>query len=140
MYFLFIGNVVNGTIGKQMVDTLVESASNVEVNIDNSLLNFLFCLKIRQTVLLLSYVFALIYFIPCFIFLSLVLSATCSYLTICVLGFYFWQHCKIINLVIRIPDNGVFIAVNSEVLRHVPKIERSHQLSKFSGKFVPLNR
>jgi hypothetical protein len=25
------GNVVNGTIGKQMVDTLVESASNVEV-------------------------------------------------------------------------------------------------------------
>lgn len=27
----FIGNVVNGTIGKQMVDTLVESASNVEV-------------------------------------------------------------------------------------------------------------
>lgn len=26
------GNVVNGTIGKQMVDTLVESASNVEVN------------------------------------------------------------------------------------------------------------
>ena len=28
----FQGNVVNGTIGKQMVDTLVESASNVEVN------------------------------------------------------------------------------------------------------------
>jgi len=27
------GNVVNGTIGKQMVDTLVESASNVEVHI-----------------------------------------------------------------------------------------------------------
>lgn len=27
----FLGNVVNGTIGKQMVDTLVESASNVEV-------------------------------------------------------------------------------------------------------------
>lgn len=25
------GNVVNGTIGKQMVDTLVESASNVEL-------------------------------------------------------------------------------------------------------------
>lgn len=31
------GNVVNGTIGKQMVDTLVESASNVEVHI--------FCIK-----------------------------------------------------------------------------------------------
>jgi len=29
----FTGNVVNGTIGKQMVDTLVESASNVEVHI-----------------------------------------------------------------------------------------------------------
>lgn len=29
--FQIIGNVVNGTIGKQMVDTLVESASNVEV-------------------------------------------------------------------------------------------------------------
>jgi hypothetical protein len=28
------GNVVNGTIGKQMVDTLVESASNVEVKFD----------------------------------------------------------------------------------------------------------
>jgi hypothetical protein len=27
----YLGNVVNGTIGKQMVDTLVESASNVEV-------------------------------------------------------------------------------------------------------------
>lgn len=27
----FKGNVVNGTIGKQMVDTLVESASNVEL-------------------------------------------------------------------------------------------------------------
>ena len=31
--FSLIGNVVNGTIGKQMVDTLVESASNVEVRI-----------------------------------------------------------------------------------------------------------
>lgn len=31
IYTNFIGNVVNGTIGKQMVDTLVESASNVEV-------------------------------------------------------------------------------------------------------------
>lgn len=29
----FTGNVVNGTIGKQMVDTLVESASNVEVRL-----------------------------------------------------------------------------------------------------------
>ena len=29
---LYAGNVVNGTIGKQMVDTLVESASNVEVS------------------------------------------------------------------------------------------------------------
>jgi len=29
---LFVtGNVVNGTIGKQMVDTLVESSGNVEV-------------------------------------------------------------------------------------------------------------
>lgn len=28
---MLLGNVVNGTIGKQMVDTLVESASNVEV-------------------------------------------------------------------------------------------------------------
>ena len=27
----FSGNVVNGTIGKQMVDTLVESAGNVEL-------------------------------------------------------------------------------------------------------------
>ena len=27
----FIGNVVNGTIGKQMVDTLVESSGNVEL-------------------------------------------------------------------------------------------------------------
>lgn len=27
----FLGNVVNGTIGKQMVDTLVESAGNVEL-------------------------------------------------------------------------------------------------------------
>lgn len=31
IHFLITGNVVNGTIGKQMVDTLVESASNVEV-------------------------------------------------------------------------------------------------------------
>jgi hypothetical protein len=31
--FLPLGNVVNGTIGKQMVDTLVESASNVEVSV-----------------------------------------------------------------------------------------------------------
>lgn len=29
--FLITGNVVNGTIGKQMVDTLVESAGNVEL-------------------------------------------------------------------------------------------------------------
>lgn len=29
--FYRLGNVVNGTIGKQMVDTLVESASNVEL-------------------------------------------------------------------------------------------------------------
>ena len=28
---LFSGNVMNGPIGKQMVDTLVESSSNVEV-------------------------------------------------------------------------------------------------------------
>ena len=28
---LFAGNVLNGTIGKQMVDTLVESSANVEV-------------------------------------------------------------------------------------------------------------
>lgn len=34
------GNVVNGTIGKQMVDTLVESASNVEVT--SPLLHHLF--------------------------------------------------------------------------------------------------
>ena len=32
-FFFIKGNVVNGTIGKQMVDTLVESASNVEVRI-----------------------------------------------------------------------------------------------------------
>ena len=32
MLSMLEGNVVNGTIGKQMVDTLVESASNVEVN------------------------------------------------------------------------------------------------------------
>lgn len=32
LFNLHIGNVVNGTIGKQMVDTLVESASNVEVS------------------------------------------------------------------------------------------------------------
>jgi hypothetical protein len=31
------GNVVNGTIGKQMVDTLVESSANVEVG--KSLMN-----------------------------------------------------------------------------------------------------
>lgn len=31
IYVIFKGNVVNGTIGKQMVDTLVESASNVEL-------------------------------------------------------------------------------------------------------------
>lgn len=31
MLSMLEGNVVNGTIGKQMVDTLVESASNVEV-------------------------------------------------------------------------------------------------------------
>jgi hypothetical protein len=31
MFSVIKGNVVNGTIGKQMVDTLVESASNVEV-------------------------------------------------------------------------------------------------------------
>jgi hypothetical protein len=31
---VYTGNVVNGTIGKQMVDTLVESASNVEVKFD----------------------------------------------------------------------------------------------------------
>lgn len=31
LFIRVIGNVVNGTIGKQMVDTLVESASNVEV-------------------------------------------------------------------------------------------------------------
>lgn len=31
IYLIFKGNVVNGTIGKQMVDTLVESASNVEL-------------------------------------------------------------------------------------------------------------
>lgn len=30
-FFFYLGNVVNGTIGKQMVDTLVESASNVEL-------------------------------------------------------------------------------------------------------------
>uniref|UniRef100_A0A8C5G2H4 EF-hand domain-containing protein n=1 Tax=Gouania willdenowi TaxID=441366 RepID=A0A8C5G2H4_GOUWI len=29
--FLFAGNVVNGTIGKQMVDMLVESSNNVEM-------------------------------------------------------------------------------------------------------------
>lgn len=29
--FVFLGNVVNGTIGKQMVDMLVESSSNVEM-------------------------------------------------------------------------------------------------------------
>lgn len=29
--FVIAGNVVNGTIGKQMVDTLVESAGNVEL-------------------------------------------------------------------------------------------------------------
>ena len=29
--FLIKGNVLNGTIGKQMVDTLVESAGNVEM-------------------------------------------------------------------------------------------------------------
>ena len=28
------GNVVNGTIGKQMVDTLVESSGNVEVSFE----------------------------------------------------------------------------------------------------------
>ena len=28
---MFSGNVMNGPIGKQMVDTLVESSSNVEV-------------------------------------------------------------------------------------------------------------
>ena len=28
---IFSGNVMNGPIGKQMVDTLVESSSNVEV-------------------------------------------------------------------------------------------------------------
>lgn len=32
MLSMLEGNVVNGTIGRQMVDTLVESASNVEVN------------------------------------------------------------------------------------------------------------
>ena len=31
MLSMLEGNVVNGTIGKQMVDTLVESASNVEL-------------------------------------------------------------------------------------------------------------
>ncbi len=30
-FFVFLGNVVNGTIGKQMVDMLVESSSNVEM-------------------------------------------------------------------------------------------------------------
>jgi len=34
------GNVVNGTIGKQMVDTLVESASNVEVHIFRKQIEF----------------------------------------------------------------------------------------------------
>ena len=29
--FVFAGNVVNGTIGKQMVDMLVESSNNVEM-------------------------------------------------------------------------------------------------------------
>lgn len=29
---MLAGNVMNGTIGKQMVDTLVESAGNVEVS------------------------------------------------------------------------------------------------------------
>jgi len=29
------GNVMNGPIGKQMVDTLVESSANVEVGIDS---------------------------------------------------------------------------------------------------------
>ena len=38
MFFVTKGNVVNGTIGKQMVDTLVESASNVEVWLYLSLL------------------------------------------------------------------------------------------------------
>lgn len=38
---LYIGNVVNGTIGKQMVDTLVESASNVEVGFNK------FCRKLN---------------------------------------------------------------------------------------------
>ncbi len=35
LFFLnkfFSGNIVNGTIGKQMVDTLVESSGNVEVS------------------------------------------------------------------------------------------------------------
>ena len=31
-WIITIGNVLNGTIGKQMVDTLVESTANVEVN------------------------------------------------------------------------------------------------------------
>lgn len=30
-FFVFLGNVVNGTIGKQMVDMLVESSSNVKM-------------------------------------------------------------------------------------------------------------
>ena len=30
----YAGNVLNGTIGKQMVDTLVESTSNVEVTLN----------------------------------------------------------------------------------------------------------
>ena len=38
------GNVVNGTIGKQMVDTLVESASNVEVK-HNEYCNMLSSIK-----------------------------------------------------------------------------------------------
>ena len=41
-----IGNVLNGTIGKQMVDTLVESTSNVEVHILTFILfaSFILCI------------------------------------------------------------------------------------------------
>ena len=38
-FILFSGNVMNGPIGKQMVDTLVESSSNVEVLLLDNLIN-----------------------------------------------------------------------------------------------------
>ncbi len=47
MLSMLEGNVMNGTIGKQMVDTLVESAANVEVSYLNRLFK-LIILKLKM--------------------------------------------------------------------------------------------